>query len=93
VDMAAVCVPTSTLRPRLTRHSYNTFLVLYPLGVASETWLIYSAIPAASKRDERFGYALWAVLATYIPGFYTLFTYMLKQRRRILREGAQKKKQ
>ncbi|KAF1968177.1 PTPLA-domain-containing protein, partial [Bimuria novae-zelandiae CBS 107.79] len=64
---------------------YNTFLVLYPLGVASETWLIYRAIPPASKLDEKYGWGLWAVLATYIPGFYTLFTYMLKQRRRILR--------
>ncbi|KAF2681581.1 PTPLA-domain-containing protein [Lentithecium fluviatile CBS 122367] len=70
---------------------YNTFLVLYPLGVGSETWLIYSAIPPASKMDEKYGYALWAVLATYIPGFYTLFTYMLKQRRRVLRVGAEKK--
>lgn len=75
----------------LIRDRYNTFLILYPLGVASETWLIYRAIPPASKIDERYGWGLWAVLATYIPGFYTLFTYMLKQRRRILR--AEKKKQ
>ena len=71
-------------------HRYNTFLVLYPLGVASETWLIYKAIPQASKVDEKFGWGLWAVLASYVPGFYTLFTYMLSQRRRILR--AEKKK-
>ncbi|KAJ4356809.1 uncharacterized protein N0V89_004846 [Didymosphaeria variabile] len=72
---------------------YNTFLVLYPIGVASETWLVYKAIPPASKIDEKFGWGLWAVLATYIPGFYTLFTYMLKQRRRIMRADAGKKKQ
>ncbi|KAL1606238.1 hypothetical protein SLS60_003640 [Paraconiothyrium brasiliense] len=72
---------------------YNTFLVLYPIGVASETWLVYKAIPPASKIDEKYGWGLWAVLATYIPGFYTLFTYMLKQRRRILRADAGKKKQ
>jgi very-long-chain (3R)-3-hydroxyacyl-CoA dehydratase len=69
---------------------YNTFLVLYPLGVASETWLIYNAIPPASKMDEKYGWALWGVLASYVPGFYMLFTYMLKQRRRIL--GAEKKR-
>jgi very-long-chain (3R)-3-hydroxyacyl-CoA dehydratase len=40
--------------------------------------------------DEKFGWGLWAVLASYVPGFYTLFTYMLSQRRRILR--AEKKK-
>ena len=66
---------------------YNTFLVLYPLGVASECWLIYSAIPLASEKRPELGYALWAVLAGYIPGFYILFTHMLKQRRRIMRES------
>ncbi|KAF9736917.1 hypothetical protein PMIN06_010679 [Paraphaeosphaeria minitans] len=67
---------------------YNTFLILYPLGVASETWLIYRAIPPASKLDEKYGWALWALLATYIPGFYMLFTYMLKQRKKVMRAGA-----
>ncbi|CAI6341006.1 unnamed protein product [Periconia digitata] len=64
---------------------YNTFFVLYPLGVASECWLVYSAIPPASKLDERYGYALWAILATYVPGFYMLFTHMLKQRSKVLK--------
>lgn len=73
-------------------HRYNTFLVLYPIGVASETWLIYRAIPPASKMDEKFGYALWAVLASYVPGFYVLFTYMLAQRRRVLRAWKAEKK-
>ncbi|KAF2252008.1 PTPLA-domain-containing protein [Trematosphaeria pertusa] len=76
--------------PRLwTWLRYNTFLVLYPLGVASETWLIYRAIPPASKMDEKYGYALYGILATYIPGFYTLFTHMLKQRSKIMRTKAQ----
>ncbi|KAJ4362581.1 hypothetical protein N0V83_010675 [Neocucurbitaria cava] len=66
---------------------YNTFLVLYPLGVASECWLVYSAIPLASKKRKEYGYALWAILAVYIPGFYVLFTHMLKQRSRIQRES------
>ncbi|PSN66561.1 PTPLA-domain-containing protein [Corynespora cassiicola Philippines] len=67
---------------------YNTFLVLYPLGVASETWLIYQAIPSASQIDEKFGFALYAILATYVPGFYILFTHMLKQRTKIMRSKA-----
>ncbi|KAH7083522.1 tyrosine phosphatase-like protein [Paraphoma chrysanthemicola] len=66
---------------------YNTFLVLYPLGVASECWLVYSAIPAAKKMNDVFGYALWAVLGVYVPGFYVLFTHMLKQRGRVMRGG------
>ncbi|OCL07892.1 protein tyrosine phosphatase [Glonium stellatum] len=64
---------------------YNTFYILYPLGVASETWLIYKAIEPASEWNPLFGYALWAVLAIYVPGFYILFTHMLRQRRRIMR--------
>ncbi|PVH97531.1 PTPLA-domain-containing protein [Periconia macrospinosa] len=70
---------------------YNTFFVLYPLGVASECWLVYSAIPPASKLDERYGYALWAILATYIPGFYMLFTHMLKQRSKVLKAARTEK--
>lgn len=66
---------------------YNTFLVLYPLGVASECWLVYSAIPLASKIREEYGYALWAILAIYVPGFYVLFTHMLAQRRKLQREA------
>jgi very-long-chain (3R)-3-hydroxyacyl-CoA dehydratase len=66
---------------------YNTFLVLYPVGVASETWLIYKAIGPAEKIDKRYGPVMWVVLATYIPGFYMLFTYMLAQRRKIMRKG------
>jgi very-long-chain (3R)-3-hydroxyacyl-CoA dehydratase len=74
--------------PRLwTWLRYNTFMVLYPLGISSECWLVYQAIEPASKIDERLGYALWAVLAIYVPGSYILFTHMLKQRRRIQRSA------
>lgn len=67
---------------------YNTFLVLYPLGVASETWLIFKAIGPAEKMRKEYGVVLWAILATYVPGFYMLFTYMLGQRRKIMRSKA-----
>jgi very-long-chain (3R)-3-hydroxyacyl-CoA dehydratase len=66
---------------------YNTFLVLYPLGVASECWLVWRAISPASKENELFGYGLYAVLAIYVPGFYVLFTHMLKQRARLQKEA------
>jgi very-long-chain (3R)-3-hydroxyacyl-CoA dehydratase len=61
------------------------FLILYPLGVGSETWLIYKAIPQAEKMNQNYGYALYAILATYVPGFYMLFTHMLGQRRKVMR--------
>lgn len=66
---------------------YNTFIVLYPLGVSSECWLVYSAIPLASRIRKEYGIALWAILAVYVPGIYILFTHMLKQRRRVIRES------
>ncbi|KNG52404.1 3-hydroxy acyl-CoA dehydratase [Stemphylium lycopersici] len=66
---------------------YNTFLVLYPLGIASECWLVYQAIPLASQRNELFGYAFWAILAIYVPGSYVLFSHMLAQRRKIARQN------
>ncbi|KAF5846186.1 hypothetical protein GGP41_003566 [Bipolaris sorokiniana] len=66
---------------------YNTFLVLYPLGISSECWLVYQAIPLASQRNELFGYALWAILAIYVPGSYILFSHMLAQRRKIARQS------
>ncbi|KAJ4320726.1 hypothetical protein N0V94_003256 [Neodidymelliopsis sp. IMI 364377] len=62
---------------------YNTFMILYPLGIASECWLVYQSIGPAGQVDERLPYALWAILAIYVPGSYVLFTHMLKQRRRI----------
>lgn len=66
---------------------YNTFLVLYPLGVASECWLVYSAIPLASQVRKEYGIALWAILAVYVPGIWILFTHMLKQRRRVVKDS------
>jgi len=47
---------------------YNGFFLLYPMGISSECWLVYKAIQPAGKREPLLGYALWAVLALYIPG-------------------------
>lgn len=66
---------------------YNTFTILYPLGISSECWLVYQAIPAAKLVDERIPYALWAILAIYVPGSYVLFSHMLKQRRRTQKQA------
>jgi hypothetical protein len=88
LDLAEVCSPLVLQRDALYlltyNYRYNTFLILYPIGVASETYLIFKAIGPAERLNEYYGYALYGILATYVPGFYTLFTHMLKQRRRIL---------
>ncbi|KAF2825643.1 protein tyrosine phosphatase [Ophiobolus disseminans] len=66
---------------------YNTFLVLYPMGVASECWLVWNASGPAGQMNDMFRYALWAILGIYVPGFYVLFTHMLTQRRKLQREA------
>jgi very-long-chain (3R)-3-hydroxyacyl-CoA dehydratase len=47
---------------------YNTFYVLYPLGISSECWLIWSAIEPARKMRQEFTWALQLILFIYIPG-------------------------
>jgi hypothetical protein len=47
---------------------YNLFFILYPIGISSEMWLVYSSIPAASKQNPLYGYGLWAILGIYVPG-------------------------
>lgn len=51
---------------------YNTFYVLYPLGISCECWLVYRAIEPAGNLNLLIAYGLWAVLAIYVPGLWTL---------------------
>jgi very-long-chain (3R)-3-hydroxyacyl-CoA dehydratase len=61
---------------------YNSFLVLYPIGVGSECWLVWRASTVAGQW-ERWG--MWAVLGIYVPGFWVLFGHMVRQRARVMR--------
>lgn len=47
---------------------YNTFYVLYPLGISSECWLIYKAIAPAREWRQECAWALQLILFIYIPG-------------------------
>jgi len=79
-----VFVLSGTGVPRLwTWLRYNTFLVLYPLGVASECWLVWRASWASGNWVR---YVLWGVLGVYGPGIWVLFGHMLKQRGRVMRD-------
>lgn len=51
---------------------YNTFFVLYPLGISSECWLIYKAIGPAKKLRQEYAWALQAILLVYVPGKLTI---------------------
>ncbi|EOD48515.1 Protein-tyrosine phosphatase-like PTPLA [Neofusicoccum parvum] len=64
---------------------YNTFYVLYPLGISCECWLVYKAIGPAGEVNPLIAYGLWAVLAIYVPGSYILYSHMMAQRRRVMR--------
>ena len=60
---------------------YNAFFVLYPLGIASECWLIWRT--SLVTDDERWRWALWGILGVYVPGTWVLFGHMVAQRRRV----------
>ena len=47
---------------------YNTFYVLYPMGIASEVGLVWKAIEPAGQLNELFPLVLYGILAVYVPG-------------------------
>lgn len=79
----------------LTWLRYSLFYVLYPTGVASEVSMIYMSLGAAKETvGAWYLWLLFAILFTYPPGLYTLYTYMIRQRKKVLGTGkvsAQKK--
>lgn len=76
----------------LTWLRYNTFFVLYPLGIASECLLVYAAQGPAGKMYGTWAVTgLWVVLGIYVPGAYVLFSHMMTQRRKIMRSSGRKK--
>lgn len=64
---------------------YNTFFVLYPIGISSEVILMYLAIEPAQDGKTGYEWVLKAVLAIYVPGSYILYTHMMAQRRKIMK--------
>ncbi|QLQ78522.1 hypothetical protein HG537_0A07690 [Torulaspora globosa] len=80
-----LCAKTGPPVP-LTFLRYNLFLVLYPLGVASELLIIYSALPLAeSTYGAPYKWTLIAGMLAYIPGFPVLFGHMLAQRKKVMK--------
>lgn len=69
----------------LTWMRYSLFYVLYPTGVASEMSMIYMSLGEAERVvGSWYSWMLFAILFTYPPGLYTLYTYMIKQRKKVL---------
>lgn len=76
---------------------YSGFIVLYPVGVASEVAMILLALPhikehkllsVAMPNPVNFAFSYYTAvllaLASYVPGLPLLYGYMLKQRRKVL---------
>ncbi|KAL4935476.1 hypothetical protein BDV06DRAFT_206939 [Aspergillus oleicola] len=61
---------------------YNTFYILYPVGISSECALSYKALSPAAKAQPLFYWGIVAVLVIYVPGSYVMYTHMIKQRRK-----------
>jgi len=83
---------------------YSFFLILYPMGVAGELICIHHSLPRARKtgifsfpmpNKLNFGFDFvpfcYCLYFIYIPGFYHLFTYMLRQRKKVI--GGKSKKE
>ncbi|KAL4519699.1 hypothetical protein Ndes2526B_g01727 [Nannochloris sp. 'desiccata'] len=79
---------------------YSAFIVLYPLGVASELSMVWLAIPALRATDTwgvsmpnpyNIGFSYWIgcllAVCAYVPGFPQLYGYMVAQRRKVLGIG------
>jgi len=64
----AVNIAYGRVPGKLTWLRYNTFFVLYPLGISSECWLVWSSIAPARTWNQAYEWALRLVLFVYIPG-------------------------
>lgn len=67
---------------------YNTFFLLYPIGISSEVVLIYLALAPAQEGKSGYDWVLKAIIAIYVPGSYILYTHMMAQRRKIMKGKA-----
>lgn len=66
---------------------YTLFFILYPVGAGSEAYLAYLSLRTADVLTPWAGYAIKAIIVAYIPGFYIMYTHMIKQRKRVLGGG------
>ncbi|KAH6651526.1 tyrosine phosphatase-like protein [Truncatella angustata] len=72
---------------------YNAFLPLYPIGLLSEAGLVYLALTEGTGVGSFYkGYLLLGLL-TYLPAGPFLYTHMLSQRRKVMKQLGEKKTQ
>ncbi|KAL4772123.1 tyrosine phosphatase-like protein [Aspergillus nidulans var. acristatus] len=61
---------------------YSLFIVLYPIGITAEWWLMYRAAGVTSS--SLVAGIFYFCLGLYAPGSIMMYSYMLKQRRKTL---------
>ncbi|KAI0066076.1 PTPLA-domain-containing protein [Artomyces pyxidatus] len=68
---------------------YTTFYVLYPTGAGSEAFVCLTTLPVrTSVQHWDVGSLIRGLLfVTWLPGLYVMYTYMIKQRRKIYGTG------
>jgi len=69
----------------LTWLRYNTFFVLYPIGISSECLLMYLGLGPAKEGETGYDLIIKAILLIYVPGSYILYTHMMAQRRKTVK--------
>lgn len=63
------------------------------MGISSEVSIIYKSLDEAQfVYGAVYKYFLIACLAIYVPGSYTLYSYMLKQRKKQMKKLAEGEK-
>ncbi|KAJ2771602.1 hypothetical protein IWQ57_002143 [Coemansia nantahalensis] len=63
---------------------YTLFYVLYPAGVSGELLELWAVLPHAAEIHPLLKPFLLANMAGYPPVLYSLYTHMIRQRRKIL---------
>lgn len=67
---------------------YSFFIVLYPTGVSGEVITLFKSLhffgTVMMFNLVPMSILIWLLILSYIPGLYTLYTYMLAQRKKEL---------
>ncbi|MDC6272304.1 protein tyrosine phosphatase-like domain-containing protein [Acetobacter pasteurianus] len=65
---------------------YSAFFILYPLGLVCESLTVYRSYAVIEHRLPYYSKFLKYALPLYIPGFVYLYSYMISQRRKVLKK-------
>ncbi|BCS03426.1 putative membrane protein [Aspergillus luchuensis] len=68
---------------------YSLFLILYPIGIGSEWWLMFQALRVTNSIPVQALFVFFLFL--YGPGSPMMYSYMVKQRGKTLAGGEERK--